>query len=156
MTVPYTIRRAVTADAPSIAEIAVSAYRGYVAVMGREPAPMRADFQAHIDIDMVFVADATDGIAGYVVLCEIDGDWWLDNIATALRHHGRGLGRLLVEFAEDWRSRRTDRVQLYTNILMTDNLGWYDRLGYRHTGRRIVDGFDRAYFEKRLIQTETP
>ena len=138
MTVPYTIRRAVTADAPSIAEIAVSAYRGYVAVMGREPAPMRADFQAHIDIDMVFVADATDGIA------------------TAQRHHGRGLGRLLVEFAEDWRSRRTDRVQLYTNILMTDNLGCYDRLGYRHTGRRIVDGFDRAYFEKRLIQTETP
>ena len=89
MTVPYTIRRAVTADAPSIAEIAVSAYRGYVAVMGREPAPMRADFQAHIDIDMVFVADATDGIAGYVVLCEINGDWWLDNIATAPRHHGR-------------------------------------------------------------------
>ena len=70
-------------DLPAIADIAIAAYSGYVDAMGREPAPMRADFAAHLADDWLFVAEADSGIAGYMVLCEVNGAWWLDNIATA-------------------------------------------------------------------------
>ena len=116
---------------------------------------MRADFAAHLADDWLFVAEADSGIAGYMVLCEVHGAWWLDNIATAPECRGAGLGRLLVGWAEDWLSQRTDRVQLYTNVAMASNLGWYERLGYRQTGRRVVDGFDRVYFEKYLTRQKT-
>jgi len=151
----FSIRHAVADDLPAIADIAITAYSGYVAAMGREPAPMRADFAAHLADDWLFVAEADSGIAGYMVLCEVNGAWWLDNIATAPECRGAGLGRLLVGWAEDWLSQRTDRVQLYTNVAMASNLGWYERLGYRQTGRRVVDGFDREYFEKYLTRQKT-
>jgi len=39
---------------------------------------------------------------------------------------------------------------LYTNVLMTENLEYYPRLGFEKTRRISVDGFERVYFEKRL------
>ena len=41
-------RHAVTDDLLAIADIAIAAYSGYVAAMGCEPAPMRADFAANL------------------------------------------------------------------------------------------------------------
>ena len=37
----FSVRHPVADDLPAIAEIAIAAYSGYVAAMGREPAPMR-------------------------------------------------------------------------------------------------------------------
>ena len=53
---------------------------------------MRADFAAHLADDWLFVAEADSGIAGFMVLCEVNGAWWLDNIATAPECRGAGLG----------------------------------------------------------------
>jgi GNAT superfamily N-acetyltransferase len=118
--------------------------------MGRPPAPIHADFQTHIDDDTVFVATAGGDITGYVILCNIDDEWWLDNIATSPNHQGLGIGRLLVIVAEGWLAHRTDHVHLYTNTAMSKNIVLYQRLGYKWTGRRTVDGFDRVYFTKQL------
>jgi ribosomal protein S18 acetylase RimI-like enzyme len=41
-------------------------------------------------------------------------------------------------------------LRLYTNELMTANVAWYPRLGYRETERRAERGFARVFFEKRL------
>ncbi len=37
-----------------------------------------------------------------------------------------------------------------TNEKMSQNLSIYPHLGYVETGRRIEDGFNRVYFEKKL------
>ena len=44
----FSVRHAVADYLPAIADIAIAAYNGYVAAMGREPAPMRADFAEHL------------------------------------------------------------------------------------------------------------
>ena len=44
----FFVRHAVADDVPAIADIAIAAYSGDVAAIGREPAPMSADFAAHL------------------------------------------------------------------------------------------------------------
>ena len=130
--------------------IARDAYSVYVEKMGRDSAPMHADLHTHISNDTVFVVMSGGDIAGYVILCNINDEWWLDNIATSPNHRGQGIGKLLVIAAEGWLAHRTHHFHLCTNIALEANLVWYQRLGYERTGRRIVDGFDRVYFTKHL------
>jgi GNAT superfamily N-acetyltransferase len=72
-----------------------------------------------------------------------------DYAAVAPGWWGRGLGRQLLELAED-RAREAGlaELRLYTNALMTENRAYYARRGYRETGRQTVDGFDRVYLAK--------
>jgi hypothetical protein len=65
---------------------------------------------------------------------------------------GLGVGRLLMEFAEQLAvRRRLDRLALYTNEIMTENISLYSHLGYVEVDRHIEDGYRRVFMEKRLI-----
>ena len=64
---PASIRSATPDDADRIRAIARAAYVKYVARIGREPAPMVADFAALIAADYVIVAEDRDGIKGYMI-----------------------------------------------------------------------------------------
>lgn len=144
------IRMAEAVDAEILQDIARKAYTPYIAVMRQVPAPMVADFAAHIRSDTVFVSELDGVVGGYaIVLCTAD-EFWLDNIAVVPEWQGCGIGRTLITAVEDWLKRRTDRYQLYTNVKMAKNILLYRKLGFVETDRRVVDGFDRIYFEKRL------
>ena len=142
------IRRATAMDEARIRSVARAAYTRYVSAMGREPAPMVADFGAQIAAGQVWV---TDGGEGFVV-CYTKGDaMLLENVAVHPDAAGRGLGRALIAFCEAEAARRgLGAVILYTNAKMTENLSIYPRLGYVQTDRRMEDGFDRVYFRKAL------
>ncbi|MBT3660721.1 MAG: hypothetical protein HN540_13275 [Rhodospirillaceae bacterium] len=62
------IRPATTADVLQIAAIANAAYDIYVARIGKQPASMIADFATHVINQEIFVDDAIDGLAGFIVL----------------------------------------------------------------------------------------
>src|SRR5438552_14821934 len=67
------IRRATADDAARIGAIARAAYAKYVSRIGREPAPMVADFAGHIAADHVVVVEAAGVVDGYMVAwAEID------------------------------------------------------------------------------------
>jgi hypothetical protein len=56
-----------------------------------------------------------------------------------------------MEFAEEVARRRgLDRVSLYTNEVMTENLSMYGHLGYREVARRTEAGYRRVFMEKAL------
>ena len=60
-----------------------------------------------------------------------------------------GIASLLL--AEDEAARRGhERIWLYTNVKMSQNLVWYPRLGYVETHRKLEKGFERVFFEKRI------
>ncbi len=140
------IRLATPADEPAIRAIARAAYSPYIAAIGREPAPMIADFRAQIAARQVWVADG-----GFIVFFEKDGAMFLENIAVHPDAAGQGIGKTLIAFCEDAaRAAGLVAVILYTNAKMTANLSLYPYLGYAQTARRMEDGFDRIYFEKRL------
>ena len=146
-----TIRRATIKDSDDLLKIAEIAYDKYLPLMDKKPAPMLADFNKHIAEDIVFIALAeVEIIAGYVVLQQIKGQWWLDNIAVHPNHQGQGIGTKLRIEAENYVSILSDRIQLYTNIVMADNISWYERAGYVITQQALINGYERLYFEKRL------
>ena len=146
-----TIRRATIKDSDDLLKIAEIAYDKYLPLMDKKPAPMLADFNKHIAEDIVFIALAeVEIIAGYVVLQQIKGQWWLDNIAVHPNHQGQGIGTKLRIEAENYVSILSDTIQLYTNIVMADNISWYERAGYVITQQALINGYERLYFEKRL------
>lgn len=146
------IRLATLSDEPAIRDCARQAYVGYVPVIGREPAPMVADFAAQIAAGDIHVAtDDADVLLGFIVYRLTVGHVLLENVAVRPKAGGKGVGKALINHCEAAaRTGGATAVQLYTNARMTDNLSIYPRLGYVETDRRHEDGFDRVYFEKRL------
>ena len=128
-----------------------AAYEKYVARIGREPAPMVADFAGAIAAGHVWVAVEGEGLVGYVVFYPRGDHLHLENLAVFPDRQGRGIGRALIAHVED-EARRLglDAVELYTNEKMTENLGLYPRLGYMETSRCTEAGFNRVYFRKDL------
>jgi ribosomal protein S18 acetylase RimI-like enzyme len=64
---------------------------------------------------------------------------------------GRGLGRVLMGFAEREAARRgLSRMALVTHEVMTENQAIYSHLGYTEVNRRAEDGYRRIYMEKNL------
>ena len=150
MIVPIDIRRAVARDAGLMQAIAAAAYHPYIAEIGQPPAPMCADFDAHIAEDTCFMLWVKDGACGYAIIQQKPDGFWLENIAVHPEKHRNGFGTALLQASEDFLSQHTNRYQLYTNIVMRENIGWYQRLGFVQTKEAVVDGFHRLYFEKIL------
>ncbi|MBP7243107.1 GNAT family N-acetyltransferase [Amaricoccus sp.] len=147
------IRQAGRRDEAALRECAALAYARYAPRIGREPAPMRADFAALIDAGEVHVATDADGrLQGFVVFRAMEAGYvLLESVAVLPGAAGRGVGRALILFCEDAARRGgAGAVRLYANEKMVENLALYPRLGYAETGRRVEDGFRRVHFEKRL------
>ncbi|WP_346770509.1 GNAT family N-acetyltransferase [Pseudomonas sp. 273] len=76
----------------------------------------------------------------------------LENIAVAPAFKGRGIGKALLAFCEDYaRARRLEAIELYTNQLMTENIALYTKLGYQETHRATEDGFARVFMRKGVV-----
>ncbi|WP_292294536.1 GNAT family N-acetyltransferase [Marivita sp.] len=143
------LRPATAEDLPALKLCARAAYARYVPVIGREPAPMVADFARPIADGSVCVATCDAGLAGFILFYPQDDAMLLENVAVHPVFAGHGIGGRLIALCEDKaRELGLGRVRLYTNAAMAANLTLYPRLGYRVTGRRTEDGFDRVYFEK--------
>jgi ribosomal protein S18 acetylase RimI-like enzyme len=145
------IRRATKSDLPGIQACALAAYQMYVERIGREPAPMVADFAASIEAGQLYIFEVDGQLGGFVV-CYTRSDYvHLENVAVSPAFQQRGIGKKLIEFVEQQaRVGGISRVELYTNAKMTENLGLYPGLGYEQFDRRFEDGFDRVYFRKTL------
>jgi ribosomal protein S18 acetylase RimI-like enzyme len=149
--VPTAISRASAGDAAAAAEITSAAYGVYVKRIGREPAPMGADFDALIAAGDVWVASEHDRLVGVLVLRVQDTVLLLESVAVDPAHQGRGIGRSLIDHAEQVaRGAGLGAVDLYTNAHMTENLRLYRSLGYDLIDRRREDGFDRVFLRKSL------
>ena len=145
------LRLAEPNDVDAVRLCALAAYRKYVERIGREPAPMIADFAADIRRQRLHVIEDGAGLAGYVVFFSKGDHMFLENVAVAPDRQGNGYGRrLILHVEEETRRAGMAAVRLYTNVHMRENLGLYKALGYAQTGRRREDGFDRVYFEKLL------
>ncbi|MCR9176762.1 MAG: GNAT family N-acetyltransferase [Alphaproteobacteria bacterium] len=144
------IRKAITSDAEPVRACARLAYGKYVSRIGREPAPMVADFEAQIRQGLVCVSEADDGVLqGFAVFYPRENHLHLENIAVAPEHQGKGIGKGLMDACEGAaRDLGLGAVELYTNLKMTENLTLYPALGYVEIGRRSEHGFDRVFFRK--------
>ena len=144
------IRPACPEDADAIRRLTQTAYGHYVARMGKPPGPMLDDYDGRVAAGQAWVLEESGVLAGVLVLEDAgDGTLLLDNVAVAPSAQGKGIGRALIAFAEAEAQRRGLReVRLYTNVLMTEKLALYGRLGFRETGRVREKGYERVYMAK--------
>ncbi|MCE0764247.1 GNAT family N-acetyltransferase [Pseudonocardia kujensis] len=146
-----TTRPAERRDVDAAARLAHDAYQHYAARIGRPPAPMEADYAAAVGDGTMWVAEDDNGLLGFIVLLDADDHLLLDNVAVDPLAQGRGVGAQLLAFAEVEASRRGyDRIKLYTNEAMTENLDYYLRKGYVETRRGEQDGYRRVFLTKTL------
>ncbi|WP_406048105.1 GNAT family N-acetyltransferase [Kribbella sp. NBC_00889] len=143
------IRPATDGDADAVTTIVKSAFEGYIPRMGVAPIPMVMDYRAAIAAGKVWVAG--EPIAGLVLLEDEPDSLLLDVLAVSPDAQGRGIGAALLAFTEsEARARCFDRITLYTNAAMTENLAYYPRHGYVETGRETVEDRHRVFFRKDL------
>jgi len=144
-----TVRRAGEADAAVLAAVTAEAYRHYVPRIGREPAPMTADYAHAARSGLTWVAEADGEVVGLLVLVVHPDHLLVENVAVRPSAQRRGVGAWPL--AEDEaRARGLDEIRLYTNEAMTENLAYYPRHGYTETHRAGQGGFRRVFFTKHL------
>jgi len=117
--------------------------------MDRRPGPLQSDYAGLIEAGRVWVVG--DPIVGLVCLTREHDLLHVDNFAVDPASQGRGVGRLLMSFAEREAIRQGLRkLALFTNEAMTENLDIYARFGYVEVDRRTEDGYRRVFMEKLL------
>jgi GNAT superfamily N-acetyltransferase len=149
---PGRCRPARPEEASALRDLVRDAYARWVALIGSEPAPMNDDYAARIAAGQAHVLeDDRGGLLGVIVLEQAPDALLVDNVAIAEGQQGKGLGRVLMAFAEqEARRLGLDTLRLYTNAAMEANVRLYERLGYVETRRATEHGFHRVFMAKRL------
>ena len=148
---PVVIRAATLADVPDVTRCVCAAYLRYIERIGKQPAPMLQDYANVIRTSQVHVAEREQHILGVLELLVADEGFLLDSIAVDPSAQGTGIGRRLLEFAEQEAKRHGyDSIYLMTNEKMTENQALYSRIGYILFDRRIVHGYPRVLMRKAL------
>lgn len=141
--------RATAEDVPGIVALVHEAYEPYVARLGVTPAPLTADYAPIVGDGRAVVARRDGQVVGLLVSAVHPGFVEVENIAVAASERGSGLGTRLLDLADEQaRAAGATEVRLYTNAGMTENVAYYPRRGFRETGRRRSDGYDRVFFAR--------
>ena len=145
------IRPAHIREAGAVTACVREAYAKYMGRIGREPAPMLADYEAAILVGEVWVLVEGGVTAGVLVMRPEEDHLFVETVAVRTGWQGKGLGHKLMAFVEEVaRDRGLSEVRLYTNEKMTENLHFYRSLGYEETGRGLDEGYQRVFMKKRL------
>lgn len=124
-------RRAVAADAAAIRALTRAAYAKWVAVIGREPAPMVADYDASVHEHRFDLLEADGAMAALIETIDEADHLLIENLAVAPTFQGRGLARRLLAHAEALAADLGYReIRLYTNKQFRENIALYLKFGY--------------------------
>jgi len=125
------LRLASPADAVAIRELTLEAYRPWIAVIGREPAPMTEDYDAAVRTHRFDLAYLGGALVALIETHAEPDHLLVVNIAVSPALHGRGIGRRLLAHAEVLaRGAGLATLRLYTNAKMARNIALYRRFGY--------------------------
>lgn len=149
------LRRAVAADASAIRALSRLAYAKWVPVAGREPLPMRADYEAALRDHRIDLLYQEGDLAALIETVAETDHLLIENVAVSPAFQGRGLGRTLMAHAERLAAAAGyAEVRLYTNKLFAANVTLYQRLGYRIDREEALNGGTAVHMSKRLAFPE--
>lgn len=120
-------------------------------VLAAKPGPMLDNYASLIHSGRVHVALHDGTIHGILIVIPEADAMLLDNVAVAPAAQRLGIGRRLLEFAENTASKAGfSHIKLYTNEAMTENLSLYQRIGYTETHHAEENDLRRIYVVKVL------
>lgn len=138
-------------EAEAIRAIVRAAYAKWVPLIGREPLPMRADYQQALTRHRFDVAVEGGEIRGLIETVAHPDHIWIENVAVTPEAQGRGIGQLLFAHVE----RRAaaaglPELRLLTNGAFEANLALYARLGFAVDRVEDFLGGTAVYMRKAL------
>lgn len=127
-----TLRQAAASDAAAVRALVRAAYGKWVPVIGREPKPMGADYEAAVARHRIDLAYLDSELAALIETIPEPDHLLVENIAVAPAFQGRGLGSWLMAHAERLAAGQGHAgIRLYTNKMFAANVELYLKLGYR-------------------------
>jgi pimeloyl-ACP methyl ester carboxylesterase/N-acetylglutamate synthase-like GNAT family acetyltransferase len=128
---PIQLRLGSPDDADAIRALTRQAYAAWVALIGREPLPMMADYDAALRQHRFDLAYRGGELIGLIETRAEPDHLLVINVAVAPAQQSAGLGRRLLAHAEALaREQGLTALRLYTNARFDRNLAIYRRLGY--------------------------
>ncbi len=158
MDIPHTFRTATAADVPLIAALVESAYRGDASRVGWTT---EADFLHGRRTDVDEIRTLLTGENGRFVLFERDGELlascyierregtcYFGMFSVHPPAQGTGIGRLVIGEVEriardEWACRQ---VEMTVIDIRAELIAWYERRGYRRTGRHAPFPYGDEHF----------
>lgn len=140
-------------DAGEVLTVQRAAFVSEAAIYGSVDMPpltqTLAELEAELRSESGFVARMDGRLVGAIRFVERDGMLLIGRIAIAPDMQGEGIGRMLLQAAED--ASTADVAELFTGSLSEANLRLYEACGYEEH-ERIPDGDGTAqvFLRKRL------
>ncbi|MDC9823487.1 GNAT family N-acetyltransferase [Devosia sp. ZB163] len=137
--------------AEAIRTLVRAAYARWIPVIGREPRPMLADYDAALRRHRFDLLIADGRLLGLIETRLHDEHLWIENLAVAPEVQGRGHGRRLLAHAESLAARhgRTE-LRLLTNAAFESNVRLYHSVGYVTARSEPFMGGTTLHLSKRL------
>ena len=146
-----TFRLAETDDAALVRGIVWAAYSRWVAVIGREPLPMSADYGKAILARSVTLLAVDAACVGLIETYMRPGHLWIENVAVQPEEQGKGYGRLLLGHADDLaRAAGLGQVRLLTNEAFASNIALYGKTGFAIDRTEPFMGGTTVHMSKRV------
>ncbi len=142
------------AEPPDVAQIrnlTRQAYAPWVDVIGREPLPMIADYDAALENHIIDLAVEAGELRGLIEMVEEPGCLLIENIAVSPHYQRRGLGAALLRHAEQSAEKLgLHTLRLYTNQKFQSNIDFYKRNGFSVESTEPFMGGWTVYMRKSL------
>ncbi len=126
------IKKATLQDVEAVRRLVREAYAQWIPVIGREPAPMKADYDRAVRDHEVDLLYADGDLVGLIEVFSTTDHLCIENIAVIPHHQGRGLGHHLLTHAEEKAEKANVReLRLLTNQAFAANIRLYEAVGFR-------------------------
>ena len=127
-----TIRRAGPPDATAVRSLTRAAYAQWIPVIGREPLPMKADYEKAVREHEIDLLHADEQLVALIEVFVMADHLFIENIAVSPEHQGKGLGHHLLNHAEaKAKSAGLEELRLLTNQAFATNVQLYQSVGFR-------------------------
>jgi N-acetylglutamate synthase-like GNAT family acetyltransferase len=144
------LRRAQPSDVGQIRDVTRRSYAKWIALIGREPKPMAADYSKAVAQHWIDVVEQHGQVIALIEMIPHESHLFIENLAVDEAFQHKGIGRKLLAHAEQLAVQaQLVEVQLATNAAFVENLHFYKRCGYEdYLTKPLFDGGTMTCFRK--------
>ncbi len=152
------VRRAEIGEVEAVRAIIREAYAGVKRKLSREPGALREGLDKiarHIQMGNVYVAIVGNEIVGTMRVVLHGGVGTISRVAVRKAYRGRRIGTALVEYAENLLNHMGAKcIEIEVYGVIEEQRDFYNRLGYKETGRLVREGEEIVVMQKDLCEEE--
>ncbi len=145
-------KKASMKDLGIITSCVISAFSPYIPMIGKEPGPMKEDYEQALQCDEIWLCYDGELMEGFIYLIRAKDHLIFEVLAVNPECQGRGIGKQLVAFGEEKALEYGyHNIEVLTNEAFAVPQRLYSGCGYLEYKRGLEDGYQRIYYRKMLV-----